>query len=111
MANNNPAHKLCAGLLKMKGGDIAMLNTEIGKTAGLVWEHLGKNGRCSIQDLRKKIGVDVVLFYQAIGWLARENKICHSKEAENLNVQLTDYEMSIYNQAAGHKKPEPEGRI
>jgi hypothetical protein len=83
-----------------------MLKPDIGKTAGWVWEHLGKNGKCSITDLRKEVGVDIALFYQAIGWLARENKICHSKEAGNLNVQLTDYEMSVYKQTADQKKPE-----
>ena len=48
---------------------------QIGQTAGLVWTALNESGPQSLAKLIKSIDAprDVVL--QAIGWLAREDKI------------------------------------
>lgn len=48
---------------------------QIGQTAGLVWQALHEGGPQSLAKLIKSIDAprDVVL--QAIGWLAREDKI------------------------------------
>ena len=79
-----------------------MLNQEIHKTVNLVWNHLAKNGRCSIIALQKNIGMDIgyMLFYQALNYLAHENKISMSDEAKitDSDIWLTDDEMKIYKQ-------------
>lgn len=48
---------------------------QIGQTAGLVWQALHESGPQSLAKLIKSIDAprDVVL--QAIGWLAREDKV------------------------------------
>jgi hypothetical protein len=49
--------------------------TQIGHTAGAIWQTLSENGPQTIARLIKEVDAprDVVL--QAIGWLAREHKI------------------------------------
>jgi hypothetical protein len=51
--------------------------TLIGKTAGKVWETLQKNGPLPISQLPKKVKERDVVVYQALGWLAREDKITY----------------------------------
>ena len=84
--------------------DTEMLNQGIHKTVNLVWNHLAKNGRCSIIALQKNIGMDngfdALLFYRALGYLSHENKINMSDKTKitDVNIWLTDDEMKIYKQ-------------
>jgi hypothetical protein len=55
--------------------DLSPAVTRIGETAGLVWQHLSSHGPTSLTVLVKGIGVPRDLLLQALGWLARENKI------------------------------------
>ena len=48
---------------------------EIGKTAGLVWHCLKDNGSMSLAKLTKEIGAPRDSVMQAVGWLAREDKV------------------------------------
>lgn len=79
-----------------------MLKTEIGKTAGLLWKHLAKNGKSSLLILQTQTKTNPEMLNQAIGWLARENKIHINKDTKNTYVWLTEDE------ARRHK---PEARI
>ena len=47
----------------------------IGETAGKVWRLLNENGGASLSQLKKGVKVDPNLILQAIGWLAREDKL------------------------------------
>jgi len=47
----------------------------IGETAGKVWRLLNENGEASLSQLKKGVKVDPNLILQAIGWLAREDKL------------------------------------
>ncbi|MGB9242073.1 MAG: winged helix-turn-helix domain-containing protein [Candidatus Acidiferrales bacterium] len=53
----------------------------IGETAGAVWHMLSDGGPTALASLIDAAGVPESLFFMAIGWLARENKItiepCH----------------------------------
>ncbi len=49
--------------------------TRIGETAGLIWRHLSSKGPTTLTVLAKQVAVPRDLLLQAIGWLARENKI------------------------------------
>jgi hypothetical protein len=54
---------------------VKTLNEEIGKTAGAVWQQLSKHGGMSYAKLVKAIGEPRDNVMQAIGWLAREDKM------------------------------------
>jgi hypothetical protein len=48
---------------------------QIGQTAGLVWHALDERGPQSLSKLGKTIDAPRDIVMQAIGWLAREEKI------------------------------------
>jgi hypothetical protein len=48
---------------------------QIGEAAGLVWQTLQQGGRMSFTKLFKEVAAPRDLVLQAIGWLAREDKI------------------------------------
>ena len=54
---------------------------EIGQTAGLVWLRLHENGPQSLWKLVKAVDAPRDVVMQAIGWLAREDK---------LNLEMTN---------------------
>ena len=47
----------------------------IGETAGAVWHMLSDGGPTTLASLIEAAGVPESLFFMAVGWLARENKI------------------------------------
>jgi Mn-dependent DtxR family transcriptional regulator len=47
----------------------------VGQTAGRVWELLKKNHEMTISQLPKALKQKDTVVYQAVGWLAREDKI------------------------------------
>lgn len=49
--------------------------SEIGDAAGKIFRHLEKHGETSLPELKKNLDLSVEMFNQAIGWLAREDKI------------------------------------
>jgi predicted transcriptional regulator len=49
----------------------------VGKTAGRVWELLKKNHEMTISQLPKALKQKDTVVYQAVGWLAREDKIAY----------------------------------
>ena len=48
---------------------------QIGQTAGLVWRTLSEQGPHSLAKLVKSIDARRDLVMQAVGWLAREDKV------------------------------------
>ena len=48
---------------------------QIGEAAGAVWKALNKSGPLSVAKLAEATNVNRDLFMQALGWLAREDKI------------------------------------
>jgi hypothetical protein len=51
------------------------LTTHIGETAGLVWRALTDRGPMSLTRLVKAVDAPRDVVMQAVGWLAREDKI------------------------------------
>ena len=49
--------------------------TEIGITAGDIWNYLDKNGSASLSTLVKKIAKPRDLLLMSLGWLAREGHV------------------------------------
>ncbi|MBU3760064.1 MAG: hypothetical protein FGM27_09100 [Candidatus Omnitrophica bacterium] len=61
----------------------------IGEIAGKIYQTLEKQGALAPTRLQKEIGVeDSALFNQAIGWLAREDKINVTKQGKGTKVSL-----------------------
>lgn len=49
---------------------------KFGQNAGKIWVALNEHGELSDTELMKNTGLTENDFYAAVGWLARENKIC-----------------------------------
>ena len=60
----------------------------IGETAGVVWQVLSKNGPMTIAKLVKAVDEPRDTVMQALGWLAREDKICIEEEGRGRVVSL-----------------------
>ncbi len=64
-------------------------NHVIGETAGKIYQTLEKSGAIETASLQKKAGVpDSALFNQALGWLAREDKIDFQKTSKSWTISL-----------------------
>ena len=48
---------------------------QIGDTAGTIWQDLNQHGPRSLTQLTKEIDAPRDVIMQAVGWLAREDKI------------------------------------
>jgi hypothetical protein len=57
---------------------------DFGKSAGKIWQTLNENGPISESKLLKTTRLGQQKFYAAVGWLARENKICKTGNSYQL---------------------------
>lgn len=62
--------------------------THIGETAGAAWRALSTHGRMSLAKLVKTVGEPRDTVMQALGWLAREDKIWIEDEGRSRMVSL-----------------------
>ena len=60
----------------------------VGETAGVVWSVLKENGPLSMAKLVKAVGGPRDVVMQALGWLAREDKIWIEEEGRTRVVSL-----------------------
>lgn len=63
---------------------------EIGETAGKVWMFLNQKGESNLNQLKKGVRADPNLILQAIGWLAREEKILIEKKGRFITYAVKD---------------------
>ena len=61
---------------------------QIGETAGLVWGALAQQGPLSMAKLVKLVGKPRDMVMQALGWLAREDKIQITDEGRSRVIAL-----------------------
>ena len=61
---------------------------QVGEAAGLVWGILAKNGPLTTAKLVKTVGKPRDTIMQAIGWLAREDKIQIEDEGRSRVISL-----------------------
>jgi hypothetical protein len=64
------------------------MNEAIVPAAGKVWKHLNDNGATSLSQLRGKTGLSTEMVNRAIGWLAREDKLCFETENGSEQIRL-----------------------
>jgi hypothetical protein len=82
-------------LQELKKGDRIMQDQyhPIGEVAGKIYRALEGADEKTLQALQKEIKVsDSALFHQALGWLAREEKICLKNAGKSAKVSLVRQE-------------------
>jgi hypothetical protein len=62
--------------------------TEIGATAGVVWKVLSEKGPMDLTKLVKAVGEPRDAVMQAIGWLAREDKLTFEENGRKRTIAL-----------------------
>ena len=61
---------------------------QIGETAGLVWTYLRDSGPISLAKLTKEIAAPLDVIMQAVGWLAREDKVAIEERNRSRVISL-----------------------
>jgi hypothetical protein len=68
------------------------------ETAGKAWRVLGERGESDIPELARLLREREDVVNQAIGWLAREDKISYSLKRNRTFISLVDREMQAFKQ-------------
>lgn len=68
------------------------MKDKVGETAGQIWNLLKKKGEVNMAELPKLLQEKSNVVHQAIGWLARENKIEYRTAATKTFVSLAESE-------------------
>lgn len=68
------------------------MKENIGLAAGDIWKALKGHGEVNAAQLSKMLNMKSALVYQALGWLAREDKINYRVKGEKIFVSLNDAE-------------------
>ncbi len=67
------------------------------ETAGKTWRFLGQNGETNVNQLPRLLRENESVVLQALGWLAREDKINYTSRSRRLFVSLVEQEMGAFN--------------
>ena len=62
--------------------------TQVEIAADIIWIRLHANGEMMLRRLRSLLRMEKSLFYQGIGWLAREGKISVTKARWSKKISL-----------------------
>jgi hypothetical protein len=79
------------GTVRLAGAKCGAESAEfapIGETAGALWHMLSDGGPTTFATLIDAIGVPESLFFMAVGWLARENKITIEPHNGDYEIRL-----------------------
>ncbi len=68
------------------------IKEEIGDVAGAIWRALQDTEKAALSSLPKMIKQKEAITYQAVGWLAREDKIDYEVEGRKTYVVLNPTE-------------------
>jgi len=72
------------------------MKDKIIETAGKMWRYLGENGETPVTQITKKLKEKDVIVYQALGWLAREDKINYQEKSRTSLISLVEGEERAY---------------
>jgi len=64
------------------------MKDQIGHTAGRIWQTLNDQDEVSLTRIPKLVGEKDTVVYQALGWLAREDKIEYQTKSNRTLVSL-----------------------
>jgi len=68
------------------------MKERVGLTAGVIWDVLSKKPEIGVTQLGKLVKEKPMVIHQALGWLAREDKISYREEGEKLFIRLMEPE-------------------
>ena len=74
------------------------------ESAGKVWRYLGQNGQTNVGQLPKALKDKEEVVLQALGWLAREDKIEYTVKNRRTFVSLVEGELRAFNSVVYHIK-------
>lgn len=66
------------------------------ETAGRAWQLLGQNGETEVAQIGRKLKINDQIALQALGWLAREDKINYSTKSRKTFVSLVETELQAF---------------
>ena len=75
------------------------MKEKIIETAGKAWQVLGQNGESEIQQLPRLLKEKDGIVFQALGWLAREDKINYITKNNKTFVSLVEGELQAFKNA------------
>ena len=78
------------------------MKDKIIETAGKTWRFLGQNGQTNISQLTKALQEKDEVVLQAVGWLAREDKINYTVKNRRTFVALVEGELRAFNNIMYH---------
>ena len=73
-----------------------MTKDKVIQAAGKTWKTLGEQGPISVAQLAKAIKLNDDIVNQAVGWLAREDKIKYIQKGNKTLVTLVDTEQHMF---------------
>lgn len=79
------------------------MKAKIIDTAGKIWRALGEKKEIEIGQLPWYVREEEYIVLQALGWLAREDKVSYIKRNGDDFVTLVDAELKIYRGLYGQK--------
>ena len=85
------------------------MKEKIIETAGQAWRYLGEHGETNISSLAKALGQTEAIVFQALGWLAREDKINYTSKNRKTFVALVDSEKEAFKQFNSEQDAQQEG--
>ncbi len=68
------------------------MKEKVGETAGQIWDLLKKKGEVNMAEVPRLLKEKSTVVYQAVGWLARENKIEYRTAATKTFISLAESE-------------------
>lgn len=68
------------------------MKAQVGNAAGRVWDALKQKEKVEISALARMLKEKTAIVYQAVGWLAREDKIDYKKKGDKIYVSLAEKE-------------------
>ena len=72
------------------------MKDKIIETAGKTWKLLGQYGETSVSQLPQLINEQDYVVFQALGWLAREDKISYTTKSRKTFVSLVASELQAF---------------
>ena len=72
------------------------MKQQIIEAAGKTWRALGEKGEVNVRQLPRLLNEDDAITYQALGWLAREDKISYASRSNTTFVFLVESELRSF---------------
>ncbi|MBI4834944.1 MAG: winged helix-turn-helix domain-containing protein [Planctomycetes bacterium] len=76
------------------GATVVDVKWEIGNAAGVIYKHLSTAGITKLNDIPGKTSIPMETALQAIGWLAREEKVCKERVKTTSYVYVPEHKQA-----------------